>query len=83
MMVLRTKATMVRRHRDQEVPISDNDDVEGRHLLVRVQVDEVAADGERKFGLREVAAPDGCYSQTLLSTQELVDSLLLLVLQSR
>jgi hypothetical protein len=60
-MVLRTKATMVRRHRDQENPSSDNDDVEGRRSLVGFQADGVAADGEHKFVVREVAAPDGCY----------------------
>jgi hypothetical protein len=48
-MVLRTKATMVRRHRDQEDPISDNDKVAGRRSLVGVQVDGVNADGERNY----------------------------------
>jgi hypothetical protein len=61
-MFFRTKATMVRRHRNLEDPISDNDEVEGRRSLVGVRVDRVAADGERKFVVREVTAPDGCYS---------------------
>jgi hypothetical protein len=82
-MVLRTKATMVRRHRNQEDPILDNDEVEGRRSLVAVQADGVAAGSERKFAVREVAAPDDCYSYTLLSTQEPVHSLLLLITQSR